>query len=841
MTDYEPIDLSSWCNAGLEVVDDDQRAGVGRQIFRGLPFLVGAADGGDGKRFIALDGDSNSVTIPIGQTARRIIFAHRLLESDLEEGGMVGKLVAEYVVRHSGAEEVRVPIRERFEISAVMEFIARPFRAVSDQKDYLHPRYEGRWDEAGDRQMEAGLGAPMGYYLWAWENPQPDQPVESIEIVPRGARFIVAAVTLGHRDEHPFARQGRREARVALTDPETAEREPTPAHPLQAPRPATDLSVEVDRGVATYSHPLPDASADEFLQDPFKGWGEAPNLKSSPAYVEIAAIPSATVTVKQGGEEIGKVEWGQVEDKGMVETPKMRLELLDRGRNWVHVTVLDDDTGRPVPCRIHFRSPEGIPYQPHGHHNNVNSGMDTWHIDVGGDVRLGQITYAYIDGTCQGWLPRGDVIVDAARGFEYEPLRTKVNIEPGQRELTLRLKRWTNMNERRWFSGDSHVHFLSAQGSHTESQGEDLNVVNLLQAQWGSLFTSIEEFTGRPSVNQKGDNIVYVSQENRQHFLGHMILWGLKSPVMPWSSDGSSEAELGGTMEIAMSYWADRCHAQGGTVIIPHFPMPNGEQAALITTGRADGVEIIRHGKFNHIEYYRYLNGGYRLPLVGGTDKMSSDVPVGMYRTYAYVPEDEEFNYDNWCKNVALGKTFVSGGPIIHFEVEGQQIGDTVQLSGPGTVEVHAWAESILPIHTLEIVQQGRVVASTGDGKGTRRLELRAKVEVQGHTWLAARCGAEDYYDPVLHHDIWRRGIFAHTSPVYVACGGEWQMYDQETARYMLTLIDGGLSYISETAGRYDPGTVTHHHGEDDHLAFLQLPFFEAREAVQRRMGSQRR
>ena len=69
------------------------------------------------------------------------------------------------------------------------------------------------------------------------------------------------------------------------------------------------------------------------------------------------------------------------------------------------------------------------------------------------------------------------------------------------------------MNQQRWFSGDSHVHFLSPHGSHTESQGEDLNVVNLLQSQWGSLFTNTEDFTGEPSISRKGDNIVYVSQE----------------------------------------------------------------------------------------------------------------------------------------------------------------------------------------------------------------------------------------------------------------------------------------------------------------------------------------
>ena len=79
------------------------------------------------------------------------------------------------------------------------------------------------------------------------------------------------------------------------------------------------------------------------------------------------------------------------------------------------------------------------------------------------------------------------MIVDAARGYEYEPLRTKVEIKPGQRELTLRLKRWCNMNAERYFSGDTHVHFLSTQGAHTEARGEDLNVVNLLLSQWSFL------------------------------------------------------------------------------------------------------------------------------------------------------------------------------------------------------------------------------------------------------------------------------------------------------------------------------------------------------------------
>ena len=108
---------------------------------------------------------------------------------------------------------------------------------------------------------------------------------------------MVAAVTLGHVDEHPFVREGRRPARIVLTDPDDA------ARPF-------DLEVEVDRGDTTYVQPLPEASVPEFLNDPYKGWGQEQNTQSSPSYVDISAIPSAKVVVSQSGEKVGEVRWG---------------------------------------------------------------------------------------------------------------------------------------------------------------------------------------------------------------------------------------------------------------------------------------------------------------------------------------------------------------------------------------------------------------------------------------------------------------------------------------------------------------------------------------------------
>jgi hypothetical protein len=795
MPSYQPVDLSAVCNVGVEVLGETPP--LGRVDLRGLPFLIGQAP--EQRRCFVLP--TTSISINVDRLAPRVIIAHRLLEPGAPAGHAVGQPVADYAFHLADGAVVTVPIRERFEIQVVPPQWGRePFLAVTDTSDHNRPRFAGEWSDAGMRLTEHARGQSAGYYLWCWDNPHPDRAVARIEFIPRGPRFIVAGVTTSDLDEHPFVRSPAVPVRLeAKGDPDDV------------------FHVDVDRGVATYPQPLPG-------DDDRVGWGAT---DGGSAYTSIAALPSATITVRRGDDELGQVRWGDVRRDGRADAGRVRLELTETGRNWVHVSVVDDATGRPVPCRVHFRSPEGIPYQPHGHHNHVAQNLGSWHYDVGGDVRLGQRSYAYIDGTCQGWLPRGDVVVDVARGFEYEPLRQTVRIEPGQRDLTLRIRRVADMASEGWWSGDSHVHFLSAPGAQLEQRGEDLRVVNLLQAQWGALFTNTEDFSGRPAVVD--GYVTYVGQENRQHALGHMLLWGLTEPVMPWSSDGPDEAELGGALEVTMSDWADRTHAQGGTVVAAHFPDPNGEPAVLVATGRADAVEILNHTDDRLLEYYRYLNSGYRLPLVGGTDKMSSGVPVGLYRTYARL--DEEFSYEAWCRAVRAGRTFLSGGPLVTLSVDGCEPGGTVELSGPGTVSVNATARGVFPLRTLEIVRDGEVVARA-EANGERRVGISEELRIDGHSWIACRAFGADH-----HLDDWGRPVFAHTSPVYIACGGDWTMTDSGGLRYIRTLVEGARDYVRHTAVRRSDQVTTHHHGADDHLGWLERPFDEALRALDRRQG----
>ncbi len=75
----------------------------------------------------------------------------------------------------------------------------------------------------------------------------------------------------------------------------------------------------------------------------------------------------------------------------------------------------------------------------------------------------------------------------------------------------------------------------------------------------------------------------------------------------------------------------------------------------------------------------------------------------------------------------------------------------------------------------------------------------------------------------------------AHTWPIYVSAGAGGELFNADTMMYMLTLINGSLERIRR-APQWKPGTVTHHHGHEDHQQYLEEPFQQAIAAIHRRM-----
>jgi hypothetical protein len=248
MQDYQPIELATVCNVGVEFIGPHAQPPLGVQTFHGLPFVIGQAASEPGRCFLGFGdgtGAHSPVSVPIKAQARHLIFAHTLLESKISEGETIGRVVAHYTFHFAHGDPVRVPIRERFEISIVPPpYGGAPFRALPDRKEWLLARDEGEWGDAGRRQAEAFRGAARAYYLWTWQNPHPQQPLEHVVIEPGDRKFLIAAITIGRLDEWPFYRTGKQAVKIVLPQAEDAER------PFK-------LAVDADRGVATYPYPLP--------------------------------------------------------------------------------------------------------------------------------------------------------------------------------------------------------------------------------------------------------------------------------------------------------------------------------------------------------------------------------------------------------------------------------------------------------------------------------------------------------------------------------------------------------------------------------------------------------
>jgi hypothetical protein len=809
-TVFTPIALDRYFNASAAELgprdpirfrfsDGLIRTPGGRQQLRGIPFLLGPPDVRR-KTWVALSTraaswTAPSVEIPLGRKAGYVCLAqfcdwdkNEIRPSGVDDIERVGQLLAQAVFRYEEGGEYETPIRRRFEAGAP-SIPWGHWNFLSFTHAQLEPTKLSEGTGLGWGVNQTGVRDPAGpplVWICALRNPQPERMLRSILLRAAGPDpLLVCGLTLFHGSEHPL-RYGRLHVyRITLPEASGAE---------------SAWKVTVDLGVVARSYVLAPFDAASWLRAPDANLGErAAAGQPGSLYVEVTSHPNATLWLQDAASnrryafDLSKAIPGQ---PLKARSGQASIELLEPRSTWLHGRVLDGASRRPTPVRLAFRSKEGRYIPPYGHRREINNG---WFQDYGADLKLRESSFAYIDGAFQVELPVGEVYVEMMKGFEYQPVRRKLAIEPGQRELELEIPRQMDLRSQGWVTADTHVHFLSPSTAVLEAQAEGLNLIHLLAAQWGDLYTNIGDLAYGPLASRDGETVVWPGTENRSHLLGHVgLLGGQGEPVYPLSGSfpsGPDEAYFGDPLWTTMADWTDACRARDGLAVAVHFPYPTAELAADIVLGKIDAVELrVHNDPFNNLrflDWYRYLNCGYRLPVVGGTDKMSASVPAGAIRTYAYIGQNE-FHFENWAKAVRAGNTFMTTGPLLLFQADGRAPGAEITMkAGGGTVEVRAEAKSVIPVHRVEIVFNGRVVSSREEAGGAGELALRDSVRLVEPGWLAARCES-------------RYGAAAHTSPVYVRIPGR-EVFSMQAAAYMLTLIEGTQSWVEEIATRPDP------------------------------------
>ena len=616
-----------------------------------------------------------------------------------------GEPLARYELTFKDGSSRAIDVRRRFEIAdGIIGWGFVPFAAIGHVADETLDWRGPYARQAPGRYAPAGHGGALTVMPGSWGAnqmgvadfvPSPEDDITywlhaialdgsaeptGLRVTPLGGGrpgtdIVIAAVTLFSGTADPLVLAPRRQ--VLVTG-------------------AGDGLPDVDLGLAIRSLPLAPARPDA---GPI-GWGRrAPGAESAPdagrarRVFDLALAPDARVVFGDWTVAAADLRAGVGSPDG-----RTRIEPLPAADVRVDVRITAD--GEASPARVRFVAADGRYLPPLGHRDEVNPGIFE---DSGAGLILGGDTYAYVPGRFEIDLPLGAVEVEVVKGFDHRPVRMTLTVAPETHELAIALDRPIDLRAAGWRTADPHVHFLSPSTALLQAAAEDITFVHLLATQLGDQFASVADLPFGSQQDPSGRHSVMVGTENRQNVLGHLGLLGARRPVVPFASGGAPEGRIGDPIAELLADWADRCHAEGGLVVGAHFPLPFAEIAADIVAGRIDAIEMqtFAPGLDNPTvnEWYRFLNCGYRVPVLGGTDKMSAEMALGGVRTYARLDPEAAPTFEAWAAAVRAGRTFATSGPVIELTVDGHEPGGVIALpAGGGHLDVQVRARAAQPI-----------------------------------------------------------------------------------------------------------------------------------------------
>jgi hypothetical protein len=399
-------------------------------------------------------------------------------------------------------------------------------------------------------------------------------------------------------------------------------------------------------------------------------------------------------------------------------------------------------------------------------------------------------------------LPEGNYRIAVHHGCEFVPVVQPFEVDVDELEKEIRLKRWIDLAAEGWISGDVHVHHPTVEKKHRDflleyAKAEDVRLVNVLQQHSSSGTHSRQAGFGKEFRVERDGRWLISGQETPSFKFGHVMGLNISHYV-----DEPIHHHL---YDLAF----DELHRQEGALVgYAHFAwngclLPRGFPW-YVTTEKIDFVEVLQFAKINTLDYYDYLNMGFRLVAAAG-----SDVPwgstLGEVRTYVHVGGD--FDPDRWFAGLKAGRSFVTNGPALDFTIDRQLPGATIARKSGRQVVVRARVRSHakigLPI-SLQLVSDEGVLKEIKPEGNASELRLESTISVDKSQWFvaSARCA---------------NGAIAHSSPIYVVVDGmpTWSPTEGPQA------VEKQLAAIQEIQAEYRLNEAADH--RDDILKRLDM------------------
>ncbi|MEX2302344.1 MAG: CehA/McbA family metallohydrolase, partial [Bryobacterales bacterium] len=455
------------------------------------------------------------------------------------------------------------------------------------------------------------------------------------------------------------------------------------------------------------------------------------------------------------------------------------------GSGQVRVRVRDEQ-GNPTAARLFVRASDGKAYCPPGSPIYYHP-LDTGDPREGFFLSRGDDTFP---------APAGELEVTALKGLEYEIGATIAEVQAGSEiQIEITLRRWANWSRQGWWSGENHIH-LNYNGSYRHGPAEarlwmdteDLDAANFVVANSEGAFIHDKQlFRGKIDSLSSGHRYFFFGQEFRNSYpLGHMAFLNIRELVAPFFSSVRGSASPYDFPLNTMAAQAAR--SQGGLVTYVH-PMSDvryvfdtwlGAKELPITAalGAVDSIDVLPFGAPAYELWYRLLNAGFRIAAGAGTDTFANirginQIPGGS-REYVHV--GQEMAWEPWIERYRQGRNFVTSGPLLTFEVNGQPIGALISApEGGSTAKLVARVVSRAALERIEFVQNGRVIGGWDTPPDKREFQVEKEIAIDGSCWLAVRVEG-----PPARGVSAAGPLRAHSSPIYVQAGGRPTLVRQD-------------------------------------------------------------
>jgi hypothetical protein len=171
--------------------------------------------------------------------------------------------------------------------------------------------------------------------------------------------------------------------------------------------------------------------------------------------------------------------------------------------------------------------------------------------------------------------------------------------------------------------------------------------------------------------------------------------------------------------------------------------------------------------------YYHILGCGMRIPPSAGSASGVLPNPVGYNRVYVRVGPD--LTYEKWWEGLRAGRSFVSNGPLLRCQANGQWPGHVFTSQAALEIEIEAALATRDPIPVIEIIKNGRVERAVPFAEWKRTGTL-GKLKFTESGWFLVRAIA----------DYPRTFRFASTAPFYVEIGERPRRISRESAQFFL-------------------------------------------------------